>query len=152
MRTINASVRIATASRSPNSFGIRSALRMNAAKTVPMMTAAATTTRPIAAMPCSTASARPQPVDVLFPDAAHQEDHVVHREPEQDREGDRRDERLDRPGPVEAGEAEQVALLHHQRQHAEADERRQDRRDRRRREITIDRNAIASKMNVTPMM
>ena len=56
MRTTSASVRIATASTSPNSFGMRSALRMNAAKTVPMMSAAATTTRPIAAMPCSTAS------------------------------------------------------------------------------------------------
>ena len=56
IRTISASVRIATASRSPNSFGMRSALRMKAAKTVPMITAAATTTRPIAAMPCSTAA------------------------------------------------------------------------------------------------
>src|SRR5262249_11763032 len=56
MRTISASVRIATASRSPNSFGMRSALRMNAENTVPMMIAAATTTRPMAAMPCWTAS------------------------------------------------------------------------------------------------
>src|SRR5262245_21371058 len=47
---------VATARRSPNSFEIRSAVRMNAAKTVPMMMAAATTTRPIAAIPCSTAS------------------------------------------------------------------------------------------------
>jgi hypothetical protein len=38
--TINASERIATASRSPNSFGMRSALRMKAAKTVPMISAA----------------------------------------------------------------------------------------------------------------
>ena len=45
---------------------------------------------------------RVQAVDVLLPNAAHEEDHVVHREPEEDREGDRRDERLDRPGPVEA--------------------------------------------------
>ena len=56
MRTTRASVRIATASRSPNSFEMRSRVRMNAAKTVPMITAAATTTRPIAAIPCSTAS------------------------------------------------------------------------------------------------
>ena len=132
IRTISASVRIATASRRPNSFGMRSALRMNAAKTVPMISAAATTTRPIAAMPCSTAVARLQAVDVLLPDAAHEEDHVVHREPEQDREGDRWHEGLDRPGLVEARQAQQVALLHHQRQHAEADERGQDRRDRRR--------------------
>ena len=56
MRMISASVRIATASSSPNSFGMRSALRMKAANTVPMISAAATTTRPIAAIPCSTAS------------------------------------------------------------------------------------------------
>ncbi len=56
IRTTSASVRIATASSSPNSFGMRSALRMNAAKTVPMISAAATITRPIAATPCSTAS------------------------------------------------------------------------------------------------
>ena len=56
IRTISASVRIATASSRPNSFGMRSALRMNAAKTVPMISAAATTTRPIAEMPCSTAA------------------------------------------------------------------------------------------------
>ena len=49
--TTSASVRIAIASRRPNSFEMRSDVRMNAAKTVPMMIAAATTTRPIAAMP-----------------------------------------------------------------------------------------------------
>ena len=41
---------------------------------------------------------RRQAVDVLLPDPAHQEHHVVHREPEQDRECDRWHERLDRPG------------------------------------------------------
>jgi hypothetical protein len=56
IRTTSASVRIAIASRIPNSLEIRSEVRMNAAKTVPMITAAATTTRPIAAIPCSTAS------------------------------------------------------------------------------------------------
>src|SRR5919109_3568487 len=56
IRTISASVRIATARSRPNSFEIRSAGGMNAAKTVPIISAAATTTRPIAAIPCSTAS------------------------------------------------------------------------------------------------
>ena len=61
IRTTSASVRIANASSSPNSFEMRSGVRMNAAKTVPMISAAATITRPIAAMPCSTAGrvARP---------------------------------------------------------------------------------------------
>ena len=40
----------------PNSFETRSVLRMKAEKTVPMMIAAATTTWPMAAMPCSIAS------------------------------------------------------------------------------------------------
>ena len=56
IRMSSASVRIATASSSPNSFEMRSGVRMKAEKTVPMISAAATTTRPIAAMPCSTAS------------------------------------------------------------------------------------------------
>ena len=45
-----------------------------------------------------------------------------------------------------------MALLHDQGEHAEADERGQDRRDAAVSEMTIDRNAIASTMNVTPMM
>jgi hypothetical protein len=61
MRTIRASVRIATASRIPNSFETRSPLRMNAEKTVPMMIAAATTTRPMAAIPWETASSVGRP-------------------------------------------------------------------------------------------
>ena len=56
IRMSSASVRIAIASSSPNSFEMRSGVRMKAEKTVPMISAAATTTRPIAAMPCSTAS------------------------------------------------------------------------------------------------
>ena len=54
--TTSASVRIATASSRPNSLEIRSGVRMKAEKTVAMMIAAATMTRPIAASPCSTAS------------------------------------------------------------------------------------------------
>ena len=56
MRTTSASVRIAMASRIPNSLETRSGVRMKAEKTVPMITAAAMMTRPMAAMPCSTAS------------------------------------------------------------------------------------------------
>ena len=39
---------------------------------------------------------RLQAVHVLLPDTAREEDHVVHREPEEDRERDRGHERLDR--------------------------------------------------------
>ena len=42
---------------------------------------------------------RVQAVDVLLPDATREEDHVVHRQPEEDRERDRRHERLDRACP-----------------------------------------------------
>ena len=48
--TTSASVRIATASSSPNSFEMRSGVTMKAEKTVAMITAAATMTRPIAAI------------------------------------------------------------------------------------------------------
>ena len=123
--TTSASVKIETASTRPNSLLIRSDVRMNAEKTVPMIRAAATMTRPIAAIPCSTA-ARRQAVHVLLPDAAHQEDHVVHEEPEEDRKGDGRHERLDRAGLVQAHDVEQVALLEHEREHAEPDESRED--------------------------
>ena len=44
-------------------------------------------------------------VDVLLPDPAHQEDLVVHREPEEDRERDRWHEALDRPRTVESDQA-----------------------------------------------
>ena len=61
-----------------------------------------------------------------------EEHHVVHREPEEDRERDRRHERLDRAFDVESHQAHEVALLDDERQDAEADERGQDGRDRRR--------------------
>ena len=85
-----------TTNRIPNSLETRSGVRMKAEKTVPMITAAATITRPMAAMPCSTGFLRREAVDVLLADAAHEEDHPVHREAEEDRERDRRHERLDR--------------------------------------------------------
>ena len=95
---------------------------------------------------------RLQAVDVLLPDAAREEDHVVHREPEEDRERDRWHERLDRacpsrpvrpsrwpswmtsvrtPNPMNAERIVVIAAVS---------------------ETTIDRNAIASTRNVTPMM
>ena len=126
---------------------------MKAAKTVPMITAAATTTRPIAAIPCSTASRVVQAVDVLLADAAHEEDHVVHREPEEDREGDRGHERLDRPRPVEPRQARAGGPP----ASTSVSTPKPMKADRSVvtaavSEITIERNAIASTMNVTPMM
>ena len=51
MRTISASVRMATPSSSPNSFDTRSGLSRNEKNTDDMMNAAATITRPTPAMP-----------------------------------------------------------------------------------------------------
>ena len=54
----------------------------------------------------------PAPMPLLV-DAADQEHLVVHREPEQDREHDHRQERLDRPGLVDAEQARPPAVLEH---------------------------------------
>ena len=70
------------------------------------------------------------PVHVLLADPAHQEHLVVHREPEQDREGDRRNEALDRARAVEPDQAQADSLLDDEREDAEADERRHERRQR----------------------
>ena len=61
---------------------------------------------------------------------AHQEHLVVHREAEEDRERDRRHEALDRAGAVEPDQPHAVTELYDEREHAEADERRQERRQR----------------------
>ena len=68
---------------------------------------------------------------VLLAHPAHQEDLVVHREAEQDGERDRRHERLDRPGPVEPEDAHAVPELDDADEHAEPDERREQRGERR---------------------
>ena len=128
---ISASVRIATASSRPNSLLMRSGVSMNAMNTADMMIAAAKTTRPIAADAVSDRVLRVLAVDVLLADPAHQEDLVVHREPEQDRERDRWHEALDRPRAVEPDQVEAVAHLEHEREDAEPDGGRDQRRDRR---------------------
>ncbi len=107
IRTISASVRIATASSSPNSFGMRSAREDEGGEDRPHDHSRGHDDPPDGRDAVLDRLARHQAVDVLLPDAAHQEDHVVHRKPEEDREGDRGHERLDRPGPVEAREPEQ---------------------------------------------
>src|SRR5262249_38066381 len=56
IRTIRASTRIATPRPSPNDFTVRSGVSTKAQKTVPMMIAAATITRPTAETPAGTAS------------------------------------------------------------------------------------------------
>ncbi len=48
---------------------------------------------------------------VLLPNARQQEDLVVHREPEHDREQHHRDERLDGPGPLDAQQPAEPAPL-----------------------------------------
>ena len=130
---------------------IRSDVRMNAAKTVPMIRRGSDDDPPDRRDPVLDRLARRQAVHVLFPDAAHQEDHVVHEEAK----------RIAKAmggtnvsiGPVLPRlDVEQVALLEDEREHAEPDESREDGRHGCGQQTTIDRNAIASTMNVTPMM
>ena len=89
---------------------------------------------------------------MLLADAAHEEDHVVHREPEEDREGDRRHERLDRAGPVEPERSSRWPSW--KTSVSTPNPMNADRIvvTAAVSEITIERNAIASTMNVTPMM
>ena len=78
---------------------------MNAEKTTPMMIAAAKMTRPTPATPSVTACRALPPLHVLLADPAQEEDLVVHREPEQDREHDHGQVRRSRPGLVEPDQA-----------------------------------------------
>ena len=148
MRTSSASVRMATPSSRPNSFDTRSGVSRNEKNTEDMISAAATITRPTPAMPSRTDVERVVAVHVLLADPAHQEHLVVHREAEQDREGDRGHEALDRAGAVEPDHAHAVAELHHQRERAEADQRRVSVVSAALIAMTSERNAIASTRKV----
>ena len=63
-----------------------------------MTAAAAVITRPVAASPSRTAARRRARCEPLLVDARDEEDLVVHREPEHDREQHHGDEGVDRPG------------------------------------------------------
>ena len=64
-------------------FRMTSSVRENPAKTPTMMVAAATTTRPPVGEPVDDGLVRRSAVDVGLSDPGHEEDLVVHRQPEQ---------------------------------------------------------------------
>ena len=97
VRTTSASSRMADASPTPNSAMIRWPPKTKAMKTQIMMIAAAVMTRPVAAWPRLTASRLSLGAQPFLMDTADEEYLIVHREPEQDRQHDGRQERLDRP-------------------------------------------------------
>ena len=74
------------------------------------------------AMPRATASFDDMPVVAGLLDPGEDEHVVVHREPEQDREDEDRDERLDRAG-LEPEQLRAVAVLEHEHEQAEAPRR-----------------------------
>ena len=94
-----ASMRIAEARPSPMSFRNTSVLRAKAPKTATMISAAAVITREVRASPCHGSRASPPRAFPSHP--RHQEHLVVHRETEEDREHDHRDERRHRRGRVD---------------------------------------------------
>ena len=113
MRTIVASTSTATASPRPNSFSDRSSPSTNAENTHTMISAAAVITRAVAARPSATAVALSLRAVVLLLHAREQEDLVVHRQAEHDREHHHRRPRLDRAFAVDADEAGAPAPLEH---------------------------------------
>ena len=113
MRTIVASTSTATARPRPNSFSDRSSPSTNAENTHTMISAAAVITRAVAASPSATAVALSLRAVVLLLHAREQEDLVVHREAEHDREQHHRRPRLDRAFTVDADQARAPAPLEH---------------------------------------
>ena len=105
IRTIVASTRIAVAMPMPISFRNTSGLSAKAPKTATMIAAAAVITRAVRARPSVTALGRVAVAQVLLAHAREQEHLVVHREAEQDREHDHRDERRHRRRGVDARSA-----------------------------------------------
>ena len=82
--------------------------------------------------PCTTLSLRAVALEVRLPDPGEQEDVVVHREPEQDREHHDRDERDDRRVAVDAEQRRAPAPLEDRDDHAVGGADRQQVEDGRR--------------------
>ena len=101
-RTRVASIAIATARPTPNSLTIGSPLRTKLVKTQTMIAAAEVITRPVLASPSITASWSSSLGSGSAPHLGQQEDLVVHREAEEDREHQQRHEADDRDRVVEA--------------------------------------------------
>ena len=105
-----ASRKTALASARPKSLRTRSSSIAKEAKTTTMTAAAAVITRPVSASPSRTAARASRAVQPLLVDAGDEEDLVVHREPEHDREEHHGDEGVDRPG-LDAEQAGEPAAL-----------------------------------------
>ena len=117
IRTTVASMAIATASPIPKRLTTRWSLSTKVRKTTTMIAAAAVITRAVFARP----SATPPGVavlQVLLADPRDQEDLVVHREPEEDREHHHRHERRDRHLVVDPDQFAEAAALGDQGHHA----------------------------------
>ena len=96
--TTIASRNTALAMASPNIASTRSPLIANAPKTATITAAAAVITRPVRDRPSLTAALGVASSLPLLVHAGDEEDLVVHREAEHDREREHRDERVDRAG------------------------------------------------------
>ena len=114
LRTIVASRRTATASPKPSCLMITSSRVTKTLKTTTMIAAALVIVPDVIEMPRATASFEREPVVAGLLDPGEDEDVVVHREPEQDREDEDGHERLDR-ARLEAEQLRAVAVLEDER-------------------------------------
>ena len=113
-RTIVASTNTAVARPRPIILIVGSPPNTKLRNTEIMMSAAEVMTRAVVVMPTITDSVLSSAVDVLLADAAEEEHLVVHREPEQDREHEHRDEADDRQRLVDADAGRAPPLLEHE--------------------------------------
>ena len=117
-RTTVASMRIAEAMPTPMTLRTTSGLGMKAANTATMIAAAAVMTRPVPARPSSDRAAVVAGAQPGLAHPADQEDLVVHRQPEQHREHQHRDERRQRRLGVDADQLAGPAALQDERDDA----------------------------------
>ena len=95
---------------------------MKPAKTLAMMIAAATTTRELCRKPVDDGIVVVGAVHVCLPHPGHQEDLVVHGQPEQDADQHDRQEAHHRAGRLDAEQVSQPAPLEHRDHRTEGGE------------------------------
>ena len=120
VRSTKASRKMPKLSPIPKMSTTRSPASRNPANTVIMTTAAAVMMPPVSACPTRTERRVVAGEQPLLVHAGDEEDLVVHRQPEQDREEDHRDERVDRSAGADADQPRKPAPLEDRDDDAEA--------------------------------
>ena len=119
-------------------------------KTATMISAAPVMMRPVEAIPCAIASSLSPVAVELLPDPAQQEDVVVHREAEEDREQKQRDPGLDRLDLLKAEKLVSDTLDEHEHQQAVGSGDGEQVRHDRLAATTSERNATVRSTKLSP--